>query len=611
MSFASIFVPDFMLQAVLRLEPELRDCAMILVDADSPLRPVIQLNEAASKTGVRPGMTKVQALQFGEMEVRDRSSAQERIAHAALLDLGWSVSPRVEEAGADTIVLDLAGLSALFGSEEEIARRLEGGAKRLGFTAQIATASNLDAAIFASRAFAGITVIPEGEEAAIIGKAPATALFPSVIGASLSRHENVAASSPRLAPDLLETLERWGVNTCGQLAALPVLQLSERLGQEGVRLHKLAQGGAVQAMVLAQPVTLFEEEMELEHAVAEIEPLAFLLGQLLDRVCARLIARSLAAGEIRLRVQLEPLLEEEFRPSEDGPRRRAAPRLFERTLHLPLPMNDSRTLLKLLILHLQSAPPSAPVLKITLTADAARPRILQGALFSPICPDPEKVELTVARLANLVGDSNIGSPELLDTHRPEGFRMRRFVPNQHGPDTRHAISRSPRIQAALDMEADGHAPLPMEYRSEKDLHTAFRVFRPPWPARVEIRQGRPAKVASPGFRGRVVAASGPWRSSGDWWKEDGWQVDEWDLEIQFEPSCGSEALCYSESPARDMRVTSVVTPMQAVVHAYPQELDSRFRGNDEEGVKRGARSGIYRLFYDLASQKWFVGGAYD
>ena len=109
-------------------------------------------------------MTKSQAQQFGEIEVRDRSPTQEKIAHAALLDLGWSVSPRVEDTAADTIVLDLAGLACLFGSEEKIAGQLAEGATRLGFTTQIATASNLDAAILASRAFAGITVIPAGEE---------------------------------------------------------------------------------------------------------------------------------------------------------------------------------------------------------------------------------------------------------------------------------------------------------------------------------------------------------------------------------------------------------------------------------------------------------------
>ena len=66
-------------------------------------------------------------------------------------------------------------------------------------------------------------------------------------------------------------------------------------------------------MVLAQPAIYFEEEMELEHAVAEIEPLAFLVGQLLERLCARLAARSLAAGAIRVRFQLEPSFEKEFR----------------------------------------------------------------------------------------------------------------------------------------------------------------------------------------------------------------------------------------------------------------------------------------------------------
>ncbi len=35
------------------------------------------------------------------------------------------------------------------------------------------------------------------------------------------------------------------------------------------------------------------------------------------------------------------------------------------------------------------------------------------------------------------------------------------------------------------------------------------------------------------MRGDVIAASGPWRSSGEWWQEDGWDFDEWDLAIDF------------------------------------------------------------------------------
>ena len=141
MAFASIFIPNLMVQAVVRSEPSLRDRALALVDGTSSIQTVIGLNEAASKAGVKLAMTKSQAQQFGEIEIRHRSRTQEKIAHAALLDLGWSVSPRVEDTAADTVVLDLAGLAGLFGSEESIAGKLAEGAARLGFTTQIATAS--------------------------------------------------------------------------------------------------------------------------------------------------------------------------------------------------------------------------------------------------------------------------------------------------------------------------------------------------------------------------------------------------------------------------------------------------------------------------------------
>jgi protein ImuB len=550
MAFASIFVPNFMVQAVMRAEPALPGRALVLVDGSASIRTVIGVNAAAAKAGVILGMTKSQTQQFGEIEVRHRSRTQEKIAHAALLDLGWSVSPRVEDTAADIIVLDLAGLASLFGAEEAIASRLAEEAARLGFTTQIAIASNLDAAILSSRVFTGITVIPAGEESAIIGKAPASALSPST--------------------EVLETLDRWGVHTCAALAALPVVQLSERLGQEGVRLHELARARTTRAMVLAQPAIDFEEEMELEYAEAELEPLAFLLGRLLDQLCARLAARSLAASAIRVRFQLEPAFEKEFRRLKEDSRQRPRPSLYERTMSLPVPMRDSKMLLKLLILHLQSDAPAAPIRKITLAAEAALPRVAQGGLFTPISPDPEKVELTMARLAKLVGGANIGSPELLDTHRPEGFRMRRFVPTQDAADKRRPHRHSPGSKDSVMTETVGN-------RTPQECQTAFRVFRPALPAKVEVRQGCPARVTFPGIRGRVVRASGPWRGSGDWWGEDAWQSDEWDIEIHF------DALPPSRSPE----------PM-----ANP-------------GVKAGPQRGVYRMFYDVTRQEWFVRGVYD
>ena len=437
-----------------------------------------------------------------------------------MLDVAWSVSPRVEDTFLDTLLLDLAGLASLFGSEEKIAGQLAQRAAVCGLVAQVAVAANLDAAFHAARGFPGITVIAPGEEAQCLGRLPVRTL----------------ASSP----DILEVLDRWGVRTYAELAALPLAGLSERLGQEGVRLHAWASGTSSRSLLLAEPGVTFEEQMALEYAVAELEPLAFLLGRLLDQLCARLVARSLAAGAIRLRFDLETSSRDTVNPR------------YEKVLTLPVPVRDSKLLLRLLRLQLQGDPPTAPIVNIVLAADAARPRTAQGGLFLPPSPDPEKLELTIARIAHVVGEGNIGSPQLMDTHRPGAFHMNRFL-----------------VPSGTMRPGDSPARTPA---------AGFRIFRPALPATVQSSAGCPARVAFRGMRGEVIAASGPWRGSGDWWEEEAWQQDEWDLEIRFD---------------------SVINSRGPKAHSSsPQGLQSPSRG-------------LYCLYYDALRSEWFVRGMYD
>ena len=37
--------------------------------------------------------------------------------------------------------------------------------------------------------------------------------------------------------------------------------------------------------------------------------------------------------------------------------------------------------------------------------------------------------------------------------------------------------------------------------------------------------------AARGVSGRVLESAGPWRTSGDWWRDDGWSRDEWDVAL--------------------------------------------------------------------------------
>jgi protein ImuB len=526
MAFASIYVPNFMVQATVRAEPDLCDRAIALVEGCPPLWKIVAANQAALREGIELGMGGSQAQQFCKVQVRQRSPEQEKAAHAALLDVGWSVSPRMEDTAPDTIVLDIAGLTSLFKSLENIAAILVERCSRVGLQPHMAVASNIAAAVHAARGFPGITLIPPGEESQRLSPLPVEALQPST--------------------EMLETLQCWGIQTCGALAALPVLQLSERLGAEGVFLHQLAEGKYCRSLVLAEPETCFTEEMKLDYAITELEPLSFLLHRLLDQVCARLEARSLAASAFCLQFALKDPVEEESQVKSKSSVSMRGHTAYEKMLRLPVPMRDSKTLLKLLRLQLQSDPPHGSIVKIILTAEPARPRAGQKGLFVPDSPDREKLEVTIARIAGLVGDSNVGSPQLVDTHRPGEFRMFPFSPSEESSGSRKRESR-PRRRTAI----------------------AFRMFRPELLASVESREGCPFRVGFRGARGNVVAASGPWRTSGDWWETQGWREDEWDVEIRFDDS------------------------------------------GRKQVSQRSAQNGLYRIYYDWLRRGWFVRGRYD
>src|SRR5580658_6108139 len=574
MAFAAIHVANFMVQAVLRAAVELREKAVALVDGTAPQIHVVAANDAAWRAGIQLEMAETQAQLCG-VEIRRRSRAQEKAAHAALLDLGWSMSPRVEDHAQDTILVDLAGLNSLFGAEENIAREFARRAAELRLQAHVAVSANLEVAVHAARGFAGITVIPEGEEARYLSRLPVQTLAPSA--------------------EALETLERWGIRTCAALGALPVLELSERLGQEGVRLQELARGAHTRSLVLAEPAQTLEEEMELDDAVEDLEPLSFVLGRLLDQVCARLAARALSAAAIRVRFDLGDAFEREEQvrgknvvtaavagAAAAASEVQAAAKTYEKTLNLPVPMRDSKMLLKLLRLQLQADPPAGGIVKITLGADPARPRSTQHGLFVPNSPDPEKLELTVARLAKLVGNANIGSPELTDTHRPGEFRMNKFFAQ---PNETRARGKASRKSVA---GGDGG---PTAVRRPA---TGCRIFRPRLAARVELREGRPVKLFFRGLYGRVMTASGPWKISGDWWREDAWQQEEWDLEIRFDGGDASGSAGGSAS-----RSASVHVPMNR--HAIAPVPDA----------KAHMRAGLYCVYYDAACRSWFVRGMYD
>src|ERR1051326_1999310 len=520
MPYACIFVPDFPVEAWLRVEPELRSQALAVLEGKAPLQKVCGVNDAAHRAGITPGMSKVQVEACSEYVLRARSELQEAAAHAALLDCAQSVSPRVEDTAPDTVVLDLAGLQSLFGSTAQIAYRLADLASSLGLQANVAVAGNPDTAALAARGFPGITVIPEQKEGESLAVLPVETLFDD------GKFPDAEAT--------LETFHRWGIRTLHDLAALPEVGLSERMGQQGIHWQKLARGETARTVVPIAPLLNFEEAIELDYPVLLLEPLAFLLSRMLEQICCRLEARALATQELKLELQLDNGAHQEIPWEEIGTYRRTKPQTsFQRTLRLPVPLLDPITFLKLLQLDLKAHPPGAPIVKIHLRAEPAKPRASQNGLFLPPSPEPERLELTLARIAGIVGEDKVGSLQLLDTHRPEGFRMQRFVLSEAIAPRRHGGIE--KINQRSSIHKPSASPC-LRGESSDNLVTALRMFRPPKKVAVTVNDGKPMHLSGTKKElcGDILWAAGPWRSSGDWWEQDGWSRDEWDIAVQGE-----------------------------------------------------------------------------
>ena len=228
-----------------------------------------------------------------------------------------------------------------------------------------------------------------------------------------------------------------------------------------------------------------EEATDLEAPLERLEPLGFVLRGLLDRLAERLACRGLAFGDLELELRLE------------GGGRDA------RRVGIAAPTLDLRVALRLALLALEAAPPTAAVESVAVASVGRAVRGDQLDFFRPAGPAPAVLARTLAELAALVGPSRVGAPAVADDHDPGAYRVEPFRTPGPGPPA------GPAHTAGL---------------------LAVRALRPPLPARVRVAGGRPAWLASALANGRIEHAAGPWRTSGRWWSpEERFAFDHYDV----------------------------------------------------------------------------------
>lgn len=557
---ACILVADFPLAAAMRQSPELCDRPLVLIESAGRRDPAGASNmecrfvsARARAMGVRAGMTVARARSIiAGLAVANRSPAAEASAAEALADVAASLSPLVEDGTNGEVYFDLGGLerfhqrlranpyredagaaadessaAARPDVETALAQEALGRVARLGMEAAVGIASSKEVALLAARC-GGARVIAAGREEEFLNWLPL----------DLLKLED--AGDGRNGAELEQRLAQWGIRRLGELARLDIRAVGSRLGARAVELMRITRGECRTPLRARRAAESFAEAVEMEWGVDRLEAMGFVMRAMLERVAERLKLRGMAAGEIRLALEL------------DGRRRDT------RRVALPAPTSEARTLLALILLNLEAAPPAAAVQAIRITVEPRAPRAAQTDMFAPPCPAPERLHVMLARLAALCGPGRVGTLVPRNSHLPGAVELGPFAPRPAAVAT-PALSQTGAAALTDRGAANSHSAAAV-------AQLAVRAIRPP--RQVEVlctRGGAPEFVRGAGFGGRVISCAGPWR-------------------------------------------IAAAVAFHSGGHDNHQEAPGAMRDYYDAALEDG---GVYRLLCDLRSGQWYVDGIYD
>jgi DNA polymerase IV len=196
-------------------------------------------------------------------------------------------TPLIQPISIDEAFLDVTGSRQLFGDGETIARSIKAAVREeVQLTASVGVgATKLVAKIGSDlRKPDGLVVVPPGEEAAFLAPLPISRLWG--VG------EKTAA-----------VLREFGVQTIGDLAALPAEALERRFGKHGGALVARAHGIDPDVVATGEPAKSIGHEHTFGHDTASPEVVERTLLGMADGVAWRLRAAGLKAATITLKLR--------------------------------------------------------------------------------------------------------------------------------------------------------------------------------------------------------------------------------------------------------------------------------------------------------------------
>ena len=196
-------------------------------------------------------------------------------------------TPRIEQLSIDEAFLDVTGTEALFGSGEEVGRRIKQAVRdETGLTVSVGVAANRLVAKIASdlRKPDGLVIVPRGTEREFLAPLPIERLW------------GVGASTRRGLSD-------FGVQTIGDLAALPEDALRRRFGSHGPELILRAQGVGETDVGGLERAKSVSHEHTFDVDTADWEVLERTLLSLSEGVAGRLRATGVRCTTVAVKIR--------------------------------------------------------------------------------------------------------------------------------------------------------------------------------------------------------------------------------------------------------------------------------------------------------------------
>ncbi|MEE1651155.1 DNA polymerase Y family protein [Brachybacterium sp. J144] len=268
---------------------------------------VTHVGPAAREAGVRPGMTRRAARAACPEALvletdRDAESALFELVAAAV----DTIAAGVDVLRPGVLLMSARGPARHQGGEAALAERiLDAVAELTGWECTVGIADGPFAALLAAPAG---RIIRPGRSADYLAPHPIEALRHAPVGPGWGHRGQPSATRPERRLELAETvdlLQRLGVATLGDLAALPTASVADRFGPDVAALHLLSRGGEPAPPSAHHPTQPVLAEAALETPLVRTDQAAFVARPLAEQLHAMLTERGLVCTRLRIVARTE------------------------------------------------------------------------------------------------------------------------------------------------------------------------------------------------------------------------------------------------------------------------------------------------------------------